>query len=255
MSGNKREQRDRENGLTFSWRVPESSGWSTTVAVVLVALITTGLLGTLRVRVVPPPRVIERRANLVMLPQSDEGRAWAISVDEQGPFPAKFDPTTDPGLQAIEEQARLEDVPRDRYRPPLRDLPQESGVSSVPVGLRGERFFPREATENPVGGAAPVLVMAPVLLPLSQLPASAWPSQFPFFESTVSPAMASKTWRYMVEIGPAGRVLRQQPIEVGDDDASREAIRLLGEWIARIRFGAAAQPGWIAVEVAFNRNN
>lgn len=255
MSGNKREERDRDSGLTFSWRTPESSGWSTTVAVLVVTLLTVGLLGTLRVRVVPPPRVIERRANLVMLPESLEGRAWAVNVDEQGPFPSKFDPGSDPVFKAIEQQSNHEEFPRIGYRPALRDLPPENAVPVVAASLRGERIFPQELPPERVGGAAPVSVLAPVLLPLSNLPASAWPMAYPPFDPTVTPAMASKTWRFMVEIGPNGRVLQNQPIEVGDDEAAKDSMLRLGDWIGRLQFGATAKPGWIAVEVAFTRNN
>ena len=254
MSGNKREERDRDSGLTFSWRVPEACGWSTAAAVVLVTLLTIALLGALRVRVVPPPRVIERRASLVMLPETSEGRAWAVNVDEQGPFPAKFDPGSDPAVRAIEEQARHEGFPRSGYRPSLRDLPQEHAATTVAASLRGERIFPQESAPDRVAGTAPASALAPVLLPLSNLPASSWPIAFPSFDPTVSPAMASKTWRFMIEIGPNGRVLQHQPIEVGDDDAAKESILRLGDWIGRLQFGATAKPGWIAVEVAFTRN-
>ena len=62
MSANKRELLDRECGLTFSWRSPESSGWGTFSAIVLVSLLATGFLGVVRVRIMPPPRIIERHA-------------------------------------------------------------------------------------------------------------------------------------------------------------------------------------------------
>lgn len=254
MSGNKREQRDRESGLTFSWRTPETCGWSTTLSVVLVALLTVGLIGAIRVRVVPPPRVIERHASLMLLPETDEGRSWAVSVDEQGPFPSRYDLGSDPAVKEIEEKTLLADIPRKTYRPVLRDLPQESGAPPVPTSLRGERFFPEEPPPERTGPPAQVSPLAPVLLPLSTLPASAWPATYPPFETVVSPAMAAKSMRFMVEIGSHGRVLQQQSIEVGGDDATRDFIRRLGDWIGRLQFGSSAKPGWIAVEVAFNRN-
>lgn len=254
MSGNKRDKLDRDSGLTFSWRTPESCAWSTTAAVILVSLLTIGLLGALRVRVVPPPRVIERHAGLMLLPEGPEGRAWAVNVDEQGPFPAKYDPGTDPVIRKMEKQALQLDFPRVPYRPVLRDLPEEPAVPVVNASRRGERIFPKESPPDRVGEAAPVFPLAPVLLPLSNLPASAWPTAYPPFDFPVSPLMAAKTWRYMAEIGPNGRVVRHQPIEVGDDEGAKESILRLGDWIGRLQFGPTAKPGWIAVEVAFNRN-
>ncbi|MEI7927650.1 MAG: hypothetical protein WCH40_03810 [Verrucomicrobiales bacterium] len=255
MSGSKREQRDRDCGLTFSWRSPESSGWSTCVAVVVVSVVATGLLGAVRIRIAPPPQIIERHASMVLVPESIEAGRWSVSVDEQGPFPAKFDPSSDRSFRDLEGELATQTAQRAPYRSNLRDFPQEVGVPGVAVSLRGARVFPEEAITLAAKSTTLIEPLAPSVVPLFNLPDAAWPEKLPEFAGEISPAMSAKSWRFMIEIGLNGRVIQRQSIESGDDEAGRNAIRRLEDWISRVRFGPSAKPGWIGVEISFNRNH
>jgi hypothetical protein len=254
VSANKRELLDRECGLTFSWRSPESSGWGTFSAVVVVSLLATGFFGAVRVRIMPPPRIIERHAGIVLVPESAEGASWAISVDEQGPFPAKFDVVKNETFQAVEKACMSASRQRSRYAPKLRDLPQETQIPEVAVSLRGERVFPKEVAELAAKSATPIPPLAPSLLLLSNYSGSAKLGELPAFEGEIPPEIAAKPWRFMIEIGPNGRVLQHQPIEAGADEVTKNALLRLENWIGQLRFIVSGKPGWIGVEVTFNRS-
>lgn len=253
MSGSRKELKDRECGLTFSWRSPEVSGWSTCAAVVLVALLVTAFLGIVRVRITPPPRIIERHAGIVMVPAGEDTQSWAISIDEQGPFPARFEVAADPALNEMERKWMGSQSKRTAYLPSLRDLPADPGPPPVTVSLRGQRVFPSDAAvaANAPPAASPPL--RPLVRPLSNLPESVWPREFPTFDQPVPVAVAAGTWRFMLQIGTGGRVVGWQPIEPVDDEASAVALRGIGDWLGRLKFGSAAKPGWIGVEVSFTR--
>ncbi len=255
MSGNKREQSDRECGLTFSWRSPETSGLRTCAAVVVVSLLSVGFLGAIRVRIMPLPRIIERHASVVMIPEGPEKDFWSVSVDEQGPFPSRYEVGMDPVVIEYERAVLAQTRKWTPSRPALRDLPVESGPPAVPVSLRGERFFPEEkppvAQQAPLPHSPPV----PILRPLSHLPMESWPSEFPAYEDQIPASVAAKSWRFMVEIGPGGRVVHQQPLDRADDEATTTAIQGLSRWIGRVKFGSSAKPGWIGVELVFTRGH
>lgn len=253
MSGNRREQRDRECGLIFSWRSTEFSTWGTCAAVVIVAVLGTAFFGLVRIRIMPPPRIIERHAAMVMIPSGPEGQAWATSIDEQGPFPSRYDVASDPAVKAIE--AAFVDSLRARspHTPEMRDLPLETAAGSVPVSLRGERIFPRESPEARPAIQTSGQLLTPVLVPLSNLPDADRPRELPPYQVPVSPVMAAKSWRFMLELGPRGQVIQQLPIERSEDAAAGNALKDIGEWLGRVKFGNSAKPGWIGIEVSFTR--
>lgn len=253
MSGSRRELKDRECGLTFSWRSPEVSGWNTCAAVVLVSLLATAFLGIVRVRITPPPRIIERHAGIVMVPAGGDAQSWAISIDEQGPFPARFEVASDPSLRNMEREWLGSQLKRIVHRPSLRDLPADSSPPPVSVSLRGQRVFPSDPPVVATGSPAAPLPLRPLIRPLSNLPESVWPSEFPAFDQAVPVAVSSDTWRFMLQLGGGGRVVGWQPIEPADDEASASALRGIGDWLGRLKFGSAAKPGWIGVEVSFTR--
>ncbi len=255
MSGNKREQTDRECGLTFSWRSPETSGLRTCAAVVVVSLLSVGILGAIRVRIMPLPRIIERHASMVMIPEGPERDFWSVSVDEQGPFPARYEVSVDPVVLAHEKAVLAQMRKWAPSRSALHDLPVESGPPAVPVSLRGERFFPEGKAPAAQQATSPLSPLVPTLRSLSQLPVDAWPSEFPGYQDQIPAAVAAKPWRFMLEIGPTGRVVHQQPLERGDDEATTAAIQSLARWIGRVKFGPSAKPGWIGVEVVFTRGH
>lgn len=225
------------------------------MAVVVVSVVATGLLGAVRIRIAPPPQIIERHASMVLVPESIEAGRWSVSVDEQGPFPAKFDPSSDRSFRDLEGELATQTALRAPYRSNLRDFPQEVGVPGVAVSLRGARVFPEEAITLAAKSTTLIEPLAPSVVPLFNLPDAAWPEKLPEFAGEISPAMSAKSWRFMIEIGPNGRVIQRQSIESGDDEAGRDAIRRLEDWISGVRFGPSAKPGWIGVEISFNRNH
>ena len=114
MRETKRTRRERECGLGFAWQLPESSTWALFCAVAITGALAVALFGGLRVRVVPPPRVIERKAEAVMIPADAEGRNWEILAQEAGPFPTRFEPASWPAMRALDPGRELGPGPGSR---------------------------------------------------------------------------------------------------------------------------------------------
>lgn len=253
-AGHKRERKYRECGLLFAWKVPDSSGWASFTALLIVSLLTTALLGAVRVRIVPPPRVIERKASTVLVPEYGEGREWSVRAEEGGPFPAKFNPSESPVVKAIETEW-IDRSLAPRYRPALADF-VESSDTPLTVSPRGERVFPKLGSVTEPKADVRVTPLMPMIRPLSPLPVGVWPEELPYFDGVVTPKMAAASWRFMVEVGERGRVLNSVSLDGATLDGSDEAAassRLIGGWLSQVRFGPSTKPGWIGLEVEFSR--
>jgi hypothetical protein len=246
----KRTRRERECGLGFAWQLPESSTWALFCAVAITGALAVALFGGLRVRVVPPPRVIERKAEAVMIPADAEGRNWAILAQEAGPFPTRFEPSSWPAMRALEAGSWPQLASRVERRPKLHEWPAEPTVMTSPAAAKGQRVLPQlqwrqEAPPEAGRGGGWKLD----LQRLTVLPAEAWPKALPDFQGEVTPEMAAASWRFLVRVGSGGRVedcLALNPASPGGAG--------LESWLRGLRFGrAAAGAGWIGVGVNFNR--
>jgi hypothetical protein len=254
----KREQRDRESGLTFSWRMAESSRTTVFVAVVLVGLLTALLMSTIKVRVVPPPRVIERKGTVMFVPEASEvGREWTLRAEEEGPFPARFDLSESPLVQQMQADLFRDPSGTVPYQIRLRGLPSSGRSGAADTTQKPEGVFPRtEGTERPQ--AAPSdQPLTPVLTVLSKVPAGALPLAYPDFTHPVIQEMASQPWQFMVEIDKDGVPIRCIALDGGEPDSATEKwLRGLEHWLCGVRFGAAAsEVGWIGVEINFSRRS
>ncbi|BCU79620.1 hypothetical protein [Luteolibacter sp. LG18] len=253
--GTKRERKDRASGLIFAWRVGDTFHVATWVSVAIVALLVVILLGTVKVRVVPPPRIIERKASVVLVPRTVEGREWEVRADEEGPFPARFRPEESPIVQALDREMFRPPVTAAGYRSPLREFPRDGAAGGMQVAARGERVFPPQPPLEPLPKEAAPAPLVPGLTMLSKLPADAKPAELPRFQGEVSPEMAATTWQFLVEVGEKGHALRCVALDGAKPDGEQDDFsRALGTWLCQVHFGpGAAKAGWIAVEIHFSR--
>lgn len=253
MSRSKRETRDLESGLCFSWRTPESCHWSLLASIVIVALIGSFFLFTLKIRVLSPPRLIERKAQVMLLPSGEEGRSWDILAREAGPFPARFDPAA--VLEQSPEIVSALAGGHNRfasYQPQLRGLPEEADRDVIDIALKGERVFPPHRVDDAAASTPPTgpVKFKPELVRLSSIPDGVWPSGLPALEAGIPVAKSSAGWRFMIRVGEDGVVSDCMPLNAAEDAGADVVER----WLRAVRFGKkAAAAGWFGVGVTFNR--
>jgi hypothetical protein len=233
----------------FSWRTRRESPFVKAFAILLVGGVFAVLLTSVRIRVAEPMAWAARKAAVIQVLDDAEGRALTLRASEEGPFPSRFEPSE------WELTAELERVAYQaaRWRPPpyvpaLRELPD----TPAPV-LRASRVAPVLPQRQPPALAAPVpgkRMLAPVLLAFSGIKAEAMPGELPPFGGQVDPAMAAASWRFLLRLDAAGKVLDCVSLTGGDE----AGLSALDAWLRRISFPAAPSSDpvrWIAVGVGF----
>lgn len=227
----------------FRWRGLDGTLWRGGLALVVVSAGFLFFSFAVRVRVSAPREWEERKASILYLPQSEDGRRWALLAQESGPFPARFDSDgwmKESGLKdRLFEATRL---PAPGYEPELREVSGEHGIAKVGLADAEERVFPghrERAAEVPVAAR-----LVPVLHALDQISEDELPVVLPAFEGgRVDGAGMS---RFLLRLGEDGTVL--------------ECVRLSGtggawveEWLKRVDFGVEVgrKSPWIGIGVGF----
>ena len=255
MKETKRTRLHRECGLAFAWMLPEASGWAMFMAILIAGALATFLFTSLRVRVVPPPRVIERKAEVILIPSGAAGREWEIRAQEAGPFPARFEPANWPGFRQIEEAALAGLQTPGARRPELHEWPAEPSSIATPVAMKGQRVLPKvewKSEPPPVRTGDTRKGWDLELQRLTVLPDDAWPVVLPEFTGELDPTAAAGAWRFLVEVGPDGRVQQCLMLNASSDPGGTA----LEQWLRGVRFGpSAAKAGWIGVGVLFKRKS
>jgi hypothetical protein len=251
----KRTRLHRECGLAFAWMLPEASGWAAFMAILIAGALAAFLFTSLRVRVVPPPRVIERKAEVILIPSGAAGREWEIRAQEAGPFPTRFEPTAWPGFRQLEEAALASLQTNGARRPELHEWPAEPAVIATPVAMKGQRVLPKvdwKPVLPPIRTGDARKGWDLELQRLTVLPDDAWPVVLPEFTGELDPTAAAASWRFLVQVDPDGRV--EQCLML---NASSEAGgTVLEQWLRGVRFGpSAAKAGWIGVGILFKRKS
>lgn len=255
MKETKRTRLHRECGLAFAWMLPEVSGWATLMAILIAGALAAFMFTSLRVRVVPPPRVIERKAEVILIPSGDAGREWEIRAREAGPFPTRFEPTSWPGFRQLEEAALVSLETPGARRPELHEWPAEPTSIATPVAMKGQRILPKvdwkpEPPPIRLGDTREGWDLE--LQRLTVLPDDAWPVVLPEFTGELDPTAAAGAWRFLVEVGPDGRVEQCLMLNASSEPGGTG----LEQWLRGVRFGpSAAKAGWIGVGILFKRKS
>lgn len=219
----------------------------------LVVLVLSGLLGGMvNVRVVPPLRMLERKAGMLVMPAGAETVEWQIRCDEAGPFPSHFEPSSI--VLANSELDRLTEVlshPKSRYQLIMREFPKEQAAVYPPAAVKGERVFPERIKRDERFPDAEG-TLEPHLQILAHLPGDVEPKLPAFYPKEVSPAAAALTWKFVVRVSESGRVSDCMPTGGGEGEGT--ASGEVENWVRSVRFGSrAAEFGWFGIEVRFSR--
>jgi len=253
----KRSRLHRECGLAFAWMLPEANGWVAFLAILIAGALAAFLFTSLRVRVVPPPRLIERKAEVILIPSSDAGREWEIRAREAGPFPTRFEPTSWPGFRQWEDAALANLRNAGARRPELHDWPAEAPAMAMAtqVAMKGQRMLPKvdwKPEPPPIRTGDSRKGWDLELQRLTVLSDDAWPTVLPEFAGELDPADAAAPWRFLVQVGPSGRVEQCLMLNASSEPGGSA----LEQWLRGVRFGpSASKAGWIGVGILFKRKS
>jgi hypothetical protein len=235
----------------FPWRGRRDSPFPKAFAILLAGGAFAVLLTSVRIRVAAPVAWAGHKAAVIQVLDDAEGRALTLRATEEGPFPSRFEPSEWEWAAATErdayQAARWRPEP---YAPALRDLPDADAPSPLQLAAPGEAVLPDRhpspAPARPIEKSA----LFPALYPLSGITASSLPGELPPFGGPVDPAMAAESWRFLLRLNAAGRVLDCVSLS-GGNEAGASALE---DWLRRVSFHPepAKPTRWIAVGVRFS---
>lgn len=135
------------------------------------------------------------------------------------------------------------------YVPALRDLPAENQLRPLELAATGELVFPKRGSVPLTTTDPAKLKFAPALHPLSGITRETLPADLPPFNATVTAAMSSASWRFLVRLTAEGTVAECVSLEKGGEAGAPE----LGAWLQRVQFKPDPEKPvrWMAVGVGF----
>jgi hypothetical protein len=236
----------RANAWIFPWRRSFRRRWSLLVAFVLVSPVLALLLSTIRVRVFFTPPALNRSAELVMVPDVPENRAWLERMAQQTPFPAIGPPRP----VEVWSDAALRAELRPAFQPG-QQLREVEVPDTKPAFEQNWWWPPLAATESLTVKASTSASkpLQPRLRWLAALQPDQLPSEWPTY---VGPLGMAPGTRYMMEVDSDGRVINC--IAATKDSDSR--LIALENWLRRLRFPASQQAlGWLACEIIWEHEH
>jgi hypothetical protein len=244
-----KQKRSEAPDWVFPWRPVGERKVPKWFALLLVGGFFAFFLTSVRIRVSPPAPWAARKASVIHVADSEEGRLLALRAREGGPFPTRLDPAQWAGLAGL---AALEKSALDSsrwsppaYEPTLRDLPEDV-TPPIRLAAGGEAFLPRRTAPKAPAIPAGNLKPAPVLRPLSGITASAMPGTLPPYDQALDDRLTAKQSRFLLRLDETGRVTECIPLEGGDPSP-------LEGWLRRVSFAPepAKPTRWISVGVGF----
>ncbi|MDB6079009.1 MAG: hypothetical protein JWO82_2756 [Akkermansiaceae bacterium] len=237
-SRSKRERRDRDSGLVFSWRLPVGNGMTIFTSVVLVGLMAAALSSAIRIHVEGNARQPERRGAFVMLESgSPELKILERIALEAGPFPVRAHPSQDPAVKGQLQSAVTGWMPAGtEYHPAWQNVPAEirwSREKAAPAVVLPPLPDP-ESSVQPATPATPPLRANSLASGVSITP-----------ESPVPAGIAAGT-RFMVSYDATGQIDRVSALK--PDERSGAGVADLWLIGARVE-GGGPDGGWLAMEV------
>jgi len=234
----------------YPWKRGESVFYSTLLAAVLMAGLFIFAFASIRVKLTVPMPIVPQKASLIFLTNTPEGRALALKAQEGGPFPSRFRPGQWDGMAALEAAAMAPThLPQEIHTPQLKVLPEVNmaALRIAPPPL--EMTFPASVAALPIPREARKMKLAPQLFPLSGITAQDLPQALPPFPVAIDGAMASASWRFLLQLGPHGRVTECISLGKGGDPGALE----LQQWLSNLTFPAdEGNPArWIALGLGF----
>lgn len=232
-----------KDDLIFKWQASESHLGFKIIAIIIVAVIFTGLFGIVDVQLEPPPNPVFESAAVLHFADEDLGRAWTLLAEEAGPFPGRLEITGSdgmPSMQGVDTSSGLSGW--SKYEISLRKFRESSEAISGTLAEKGLRYFPqrvkigvgKEETEKEEAALdSGRLTRKAILTPFDESALGWMPEIVPDFEiPTDGGELTSDSWRFVLRLRQNGSVMDTVSLgglgEAGADE--------LVAWLEKLRF-------------------
>lgn len=239
------QRRDRESGLSFSWRLPVSSSGSFLLATILVTCMAVALAAMVKVRIDGPPANGEIGRNSLIIVPEGEGGAWLEQLAiEAGPFPNRWNPAADPEYALLRRSALNQAIDAGvPYRIEIQDIEWKNNTNEVIDEPEISLVMPPlpDVSGNQTSEAArEVTIQGRVLRSDDGIELQHARLSLPAVDAPDVGGL-----KYLIEYEKSGRVLEVTPL------SARGNKEVLMDWLARSQVaGHEGKPGYLVVETA-----
>lgn len=246
----KKKQAYVRNEWIFDWKRSTSTPFSSWFSILFVGGLFALMIVGLRVKVVQPVSWEAPQAGVIHLHGQDWSQALAMEARAKGPFPSRFEPAAWAGAEAM--QGVIEQAAQPKlaaHQPRLLPFP-DPGIQPPRMARRGEPVMPHRSPAADRGQDIGELRLQPVIRPLDGIGADELPETLPSWDQPVGEALAGRTWKFLVELEPSGRVRQSVSLAGGQELSPQE----LTQWLRGVVFPAKARDKgrrWMAVAIEF----
>lgn len=234
----------------FDWKRSTSTPVSFWFAVVLVGGIFALAIISLRVKLVQPVALEAPQASVIHLRGEGWSRSLAMEARAKGPFPSRFEPTAWSGTETMQDVVQEASRPRlAAHQPRLLPFP-DPAIEPPSMARRGEPVLPGRGFDFGPAETTGPLRLVPTLSPVDGISAAELPVQLPPWDQPVTEGLAARSWKFLIELEPNGRVRQCVSLAGGQELSPPE----LSAWLRSAVFAAREREQgrrWAAVAVEF----
>lgn len=238
-----------KNDLIFDWSEVETHrGWKG-VSILIAALGVVIFLSVIHVEFDFKQVASVKSASVLYLPDHEEGRAWLMKANEEGPFPGGLEISgMDDPFEGFGRSSFNEDDSWNPYEISMHPLEVDSLQSTRRISVQGTRYLPRifKSANEAKGQQTDGLELKPVLIPYTKESEKWLPAELPPFHMERKAEMKTTEWRFVLNLGEDGRVMECLWLSGGDEIGSAE----ISTWLKGVQFQKAAEAErWMGLRV------
>lgn len=253
----KKHERDQKAGLIFHWRGFRKHHVGKIIALLLACVFFGFSVYAIKLEVIKAPLLSKKQAVVIMLNEDDPYcQALMLQVEEQSPFPARWDPISDKEvlLRLNEEKDLLQGKLWD-YKMGLEPLPEDKSsveLASIINSYDALREGPKSQWRQ-AGIAGGVIVRSDLLIRARVHVTGDLKSRISSVQLALPPDLIAdedfgQTFRFQLGLDKAGFVNTCIPLPGGSTDVTKITVRekKIAAWLRTLRFSSTEQAtaGW-----------
>ena len=190
-----------------------------------------------------------KSASVLYLPDHEQGRAWLMKANEEGPFPGGLEISgMDDPFEGFGRVSFSEDDSWNPYTISMHPLEADSLQSTRRISVQGKRYLPKifKSTNEVKDIQKAELELKPILIPYTKESEKWLPSELPSFHMEKMGEMKTTTWRFVLNLTEDGRVRECLLLSGGEESGLAE----ISTWLKGVQFQKAAEAErWMGLRV------
>ncbi len=236
----------KKHPLIFDWIKPEASRMDKLYSIIIVALLSTFMMGAIKLNLPSHKSDSETRGTLIRFMDDDMAKSWALEAEENGPFPGRLE--SDGKHEAMMFNGDEGLAWWTDYKVKLRPIQEEVGLTSVYGTPQARLEFPIIEADMPVvSSKAKSLPKEPILIPNDAAALEWLPEELPSFDVPPDVGHTTDSLRFLVSLREDGSLAELIRL-AGAADPAQESLET---WLRGIRFKKGIGERWFGLRIDF----